>query len=458
MSFAIHYRTLCTVHFWHDFALARGAMEFAALPSSLQDQILADYSIHDWLRIEPATETRELLARHQLRFVMRPTGFILVGSVDAPGDDPAQVVLTSPLPADFVLRFTVKIVRSSFLQEANGTEPPTRPSIIHLTNRSGNAVNGELHLSTPLPAFDPAKVYRAGDLVVNSNAAPSALLESIEDQPSRAAPDPAKWVQLPAPLFDAAHAYQPGERAMHNGSVFEAKTAGPLAEPPDADGWRELYQPALRTGISPADSLPSLSRVTRFPLDLPLGLANLIVRDRTGAVVLSDAQFRRDGEPIQEITLSLEALPPGQYSLETTDHTGAAVPGLPTRFYLHPGTEPAAPYAVIEIANPPGPFELFDAAGIVRAPAYHVRFRHRHAFWLYTYRGDLSPFTPTHPGDVIQEDPADKSRYRTRTPLPLNLGAVSLKKFGASRLLPNPATPATRRENGKLYADTYLKT
>jgi hypothetical protein len=365
----------------------------------------------------------------------------LVGSVRAPGDDPAEVVLASPLPPDFLLRFTVRIVRSSFVQETNGAEQASRPALLHFTNRSGNIANGQLHLSTPLPAFDPARAYRAGDLVVDSDAAPSVLLEATEDQPPAAAPDQAKWVQLPADLFDAARSYQSGERVLHNSAIFEAKAAGPLPSPPDADNWRKLYDVALRTGSSPIDSQRCLSRVTRFSLNSPVTMVNLTVRDRTGTIVLSESQFRKDGQPIQEITLSLEALKPGRYSLAATDQSGAAVPGLPSRFYFHPESGPTQPFAVIEIANPTGPFQVFDAAGFLRAPAYHIRFRHRHAFWRYTFRGDLSTFPPADPGDVVQEDPADNARYTTRTPLPLNLGAISLKKFGSTRLLPNPASP-----------------
>jgi hypothetical protein len=284
------------------------------------------------------------------------------------------------------------------------------------------------------------------------------LLEATEDQPPAAAPDPAKWAPLPAARFEATRSYQSGERVLHDAAVFEAKAAGQLPSPPDADNWRKLYDVALRTGSSSIDSLRGLSRVTRFAINPALSLVNLTVRDRSGAIVLSEAQFRKDGQPIREITLSLEALKPGQYSLAGTDQSGTAVPDLPTRFYLHPDSAPSLPFAVIEIANPSGPFQMFDAAGLLRSPAYHIRFRHRHAFWRYTFRGDLSTFPPADPGDVVQEDPADNARYTTRSPLPLNLGAISLKKFGSTRLLPNPTSPAIRRENGKLYADTFLTT
>jgi hypothetical protein len=457
MSFAIQYRTLCTVHCWHDFALARGTTEFAALSQQMQDQILRDYAIHNWLQIEPTAQTQELLRRHQLRFVPRPTGFLVAGSVK-PGADPANLILTSTLPDDFALRFTATIIRSSFSWETNAVDQTHRGSILLFTNRSGNNANDELHLTSPLPAFDSAKAYRAGDLVVDSDGAPSVLLETTEDQSPAAAPDLARWTQLPSSRYGAAIAYQAGDRALHSGTVFEAKIAGTLPEPPHAASWRRIYDVALRTGTSSADSLHCLARVTRFALDPPPITVNLTVRDRAGAVVYSDSQFRRDGQPIHEAVLVLETLPPGRYKLEAADQNGVTIPDLPASFYLHPESVSGVPFAVIELVNPPGPFQLFDAAGSVLAPVYHIRFRHRYAFWRYTFRGDLSDLPPADPGDVIQEDPADNSRYTTRTPLPLNLGTVNLKKFGPNRLLPNPASPTTRRENGKLYADTYLTT
>ena len=42
MSIRIRFRTICAVHLWHDFLLARGSSEFEALAPELQERILAD--------------------------------------------------------------------------------------------------------------------------------------------------------------------------------------------------------------------------------------------------------------------------------------------------------------------------------------------------------------------------------------------------------------------------------
>jgi hypothetical protein len=52
MSFRIQFRTLCEIHLWHDFLLARGNTEFEGLRPELRERILAEYSIGDSPRFE----------------------------------------------------------------------------------------------------------------------------------------------------------------------------------------------------------------------------------------------------------------------------------------------------------------------------------------------------------------------------------------------------------------------
>ena len=41
MSIHIRFRTICAVHLWHDFLLARGSSEFEALTTELQLETMA---------------------------------------------------------------------------------------------------------------------------------------------------------------------------------------------------------------------------------------------------------------------------------------------------------------------------------------------------------------------------------------------------------------------------------
>ena len=273
----------------------------------------------------------------------------------------------------------------------------------------------------------------------------------------RPAPAAGRWVELPAPRFNPVAAYHAGDLVLHDGGVFAAKTSGTLPAPPAEANWTKLYDASLRAGVSGADLIPGLPRVARFPLVTPRAFVTIAVRDRDGQVVFSDLQLRRDDELLTEVQLSLQTAPPGRYTLEAKAPDGTQIAEVPTAFYLHPGAERGVPFAIIELSNPAGALALFDASGHLQSTEYHIRFRHRRAFWRYIFHGDLTSFPPADLGELVQEDPADNSRYVTSRPLPLTVGLVALKNFDGKRPLPNPPPSSTRKEGGKLYAESFLK-
>jgi len=453
MSFRIQYSAICSVNLWHDFVLARGETELMGLETPLREEVLADYSIHDSLLIQPAEETRVLLRRHRLRFLPGPTGFALAGPVRKSASLAGQLVLETPLPEDFNLRFTVRVIRPAFLHETELPAQPLNGSLLLFSNRTDNlSVEGEPHLTRPLQAFDPSKAYQAGDRVVDQEAGPTVLLEAAEDVTASPAPASGKWVELPAARHDAGRSYVLGERVLHNGSIFEARNAGPLPPPPSEASWTKLYDAQLRTGVSTADLVRGLGRETRLELNPALSAVRITVRDRNNQIVLQDTQFRRDFQLLEEVRLSLPSAPPGLYSLSAEDPSGSAVASLPASFYLHEGP---LPFAVIELTKATGAFALFDGQGHLQRPDYQVRFRHRRAFWRYVFHGDLSGFPPDNTGDLAQEDPADLSRYTTTRPLPVNAGMIALQAFDGRRL-PNPGPSSSRKERGKRYLETFL--
>jgi hypothetical protein len=455
VSFRIQFRTICAVQLWHDFLLARGSAEFESLTTELQQRILAEYSIGDSLSIAPTGDTEVLLARHKIRILSRPTGFVLAGAVSESEAQPGLFRLEVPVPSNFVLRFAVNVVRPAFLEEAN--LPISRSSLFLLANRTGTVTNDELHLTQPIAAFDAGRSYQAGDLVVDKTPDPTVLLEASEDVGAAPAPAAGQWVELPAPRFSAVAAYQAGDLVLHDGAVFAAKTSGTLPAPPAAANWTKLYDASLRAGVSGADLILGLPRVARFPLVTPRAFVTIAARDRDGQVVFSDLQLRRDDELLTEVQLSLQTAPPGRYTLEAKAPDGTQIAEVPTAFYLHPGAERGVPLAIIELSNPAGALALFDASGHLQSTEYHVRFRHRRAFWRYIFHGDLGSFPPADLGELVQEDPADNSRYITSRPLPLTVGLVALKNFDGKRPLPNPPPSSTRKEGGKLYAESFLR-
>ncbi|MGA7904084.1 MAG: hypothetical protein WCA06_15740 [Terrimicrobiaceae bacterium] len=455
MRFQIRFRTICAVHLWHDFLMARGSAEFDSLTPELQERILAEYSIGDSLSIAPTDDTEVMLARHKIRFLSRPTGFALAGAVSESEAQPGLFRLDVPLPSDLVLRFAVNVIRPAFLEEAN--LPVSRSSLFLLANRTGMVANDELHLTQPIAAFDPARSYQAGDLVVDQTPDPTVLLEASADVGPADAPAAGRWVELPAPRFNAVAAYQAGDLVLHDRAVFAAKTSGTLPAPPATANWTKLYDASLRAGVSGADLIPGLPRVARFPLVTPRAFVTITVRDRDGQVVFSDLQLRRDDELLTEAQVSLQTAPPGRYTLEARAPDGTQIAELPTAFYLHPGAERGVPFAIFELSNPAGALALFNASGHLQSTEYHIRFRHRRAFWRYIFHGDLASFPPADLGELVQEDPADNSRYVTSRPFPLTVGLVALKNFDGKRPLPNPPPSSTRKEGGKLFAETFLK-
>jgi hypothetical protein len=452
MGIRIQYRTLCTAHLWHDFALARGESEFAALDDPLQERILANYSIHEWLRISPTQETRGLLERHRLRFIRRPTGFMIAGSVRESTTKAGKYQLQIALPDDFILRFIVELIQPSFLFEANLAGQASSSSVYLFSNRSGNDGKSGLHLTGAVPDYDPAQAYEAGDFAVHEDV----LMEASEDVPPSQEPAEGKWMDLPARRYDADREYEKDELAFHDDAVFKATAEGKLEEPPHPDEWTPLYKVSARSGVSAADSVVCVAREKRFPLDKPSSSVKLTVRDGEGQIVLGETQFRRDGNLLEDIRLGLPEAAPGLYTLEALDADEKPVSTVPGTIYLHPDDGGRMPFAVIELSNPAGAFRLFDGTNHLQGREYHIRFRHRRAFWRYIFHGETASLPLNGAvGDLVQENPA---QYATTRPWPLNAGVAALKKFGANRVLPQPLPDSIRKENKKLYAETYLVT
>jgi len=453
MSFQHIYRPLFVVHLDHDFALDRGEREFAALDEGDRSAILASHSIHDSLAIEPTAETRETLRRHRLRVRARPTGFAVHGAVRASTTAPGRFILAEALPAEAELRFTIAVIRPAFLHEASLPTCDPRTQALVFSTRTGHvAEDGTLHLTAPLAAFDPNRSYEAGERVLHTRDGQVALLQAESDAAAAAQPAVDRWVELPVPRFVAGTSYARDARVLHDGVVHAARRDGVLPAPPDADAWTALYTPQLRTGVSAADRTSVLGRTTRVPLDPPQAFVTVTVRDRLGQTVLQERQVRSDAAALTEAVVRLPAAPDGLYSLRVDGPDGAAIAGMPATFHLHDG---AVPLAFIEIAAGGGPLALLDGDGHLLAPEYHVRFRHRRAFWRYIFHGDLDELPPADLAGYVQDDAADPARYTTAGTHPLTAGFVSLPAFDG-RPLPNPAPAAIRKVGGRLLAEAFV--
>lgn len=439
MAIHIHYRKLCEVRIDHDPSLDLGKVEFGELSADLQNLQLADYDIHELLEITPVAETEDLMTRQRLRLRKTPRGFEIAGSVE---DDK----LERPTETDMSLWFLVFAKTPSFAAPANLPLDAPLGEIAYFTTR-----HGSLHLTIPIPVFDPAATYRAGDLVVDADP-PNVLLEALGDLGLKATPAAADWLDLPAPRYVAGTDFTTGDRVLGGKKVYLAKSDGAHPAPPSAQ-WTHSATPDLRNGASRADRLRGLPRNAKLALAAPLPFVKFTIKDAGGAVVKSGVQHRDPPALLDSLGISLPQEPRGVYRVEVTDGAGIALPGFPLDFLLLPEIA-SKPFGVIELQIGPDNALLFGPAGALLAPIYQLRFRKRHTFWRYTFHGNLTALPPADPGDLVA-DGAD--RFVTAAPLPLTRGVVPLRKFDGKIPLPNPTAGQVLREGGRLFSDTFIR-
>jgi hypothetical protein len=439
MAHHIHYRKLCGVRIDHDPSLDLGSVELGELSPDLQDQQLANYDIHRILEIMPTAETENVMARQRIRIRKTPLGFEIAGSVD--GDK-----LERPADAGTGLWFLLFPKVRSFAASANLPLDGPLSEILHFTTRHGSD-----QLTRPIPVFDPATRYRAGNLAVDGEP-PTVLLEAMRDLAPAAAHVAADWLELPARRYVNGADYTADDRVLWGAEVFVAKSDGAHPEPPAAP-WTLASAPDLRNGASRADRVLALPRSVRLPLSAPVAFVRFTIRDADGGVVETGVRHRDPPERLDALEFALPHAARGIYQVDAADGTGSALPGFPLDFLLLPEIS-TKPLAVIEIQVGPENALIFAPDGSLLEPVYQLRFRKRHTFWRYTFHGDLSALPPADPGDLVA---AGADRFVTPEPLPLTGGLVALRKFDGKTSLPNPPVGQVARDGDRLFSDSFIR-
>ncbi len=454
MSWQVRYRLLFSLRIMHDAQLDFGKDEFGSVSQFVRDQRIKKYQISDSISLIPTAECQRLIERHQLRCRPTPFGLDIYASAVPDSNSPEEDLLVRPLESDAVFRFVLEVQNGNFLSAANVSLETALRESFYFSNSHQHREGNELHLTKPVPAFDPIKSYRAGDLVVDDEIAPTILLEATEDLAPAASPALAKWLKLPAPLHEAI-AYKISDRIFHAGKVFEAISAGNHPLPP-SPAWRELYTPQILTGVTSADRVIVLPRALQLPLAESLTFARVELFQADGALLQTFLLYHETGENLTSLDLDLSDLPVGFYRLEAKDSAGVMLAGFPLEFYLAEPSVVASPFGVIEIFHQNNSSGFLDATGHLLSPNYYIRFRKRHSHWRYVFHGDISLFPPAQLGDLVQEDPADASRFITTAPLPLTSGSVLLRKFAGSISLPNPELSSATRDGNKIVSETFI--
>lgn len=144
----------------------------------------ADGHCRDFV-LTPTPEAMRRMEGLRLRSKALDDRFLLLVQVD---EENRPVVA---FPEDLRLVFHLDLKAASFLTVSNVDEDLLRRNRYHFSNLSGHATglpaNPVYHLSRPLEAFDAARKYRPGDLVLHSGATFECIKMALAEPPDAAA-------------------------------------------------------------------------------------------------------------------------------------------------------------------------------------------------------------------------------------------------------------------------------
>lgn len=455
MPVEIAYQPLFSVQVEHNYLLDMGSKEFDSLSPTLQNRQKAKYRISEYISFQPTLETDTLLKRHRCRIRSTPEGFqIFAATTEQDGTRRME----RPLPPDTPLYFLAQLNNFAFLSQANLPELLRHHGLL-FSNRHEHTAANQLQLTRPLAAFDPSASYQAGDLCLDDSDTPTQLFEAKTDLAPAASPAAPQWLRLPAPPYENGTDYLTGERVLHAGKCYEAKSDGQHSAPPD-NAWTESYTPRLGDGASKADRAEM--RPPRFQLSLgsdsEITFARAILKDSSNNTVWQQSFFNPNGEPLHSLEIDASSLAPDFYTLELTQGDGSPIPDQPSSFFRLPDSISQAPFALVEIKSLPSDstHALFDEQGNLNSPTFHIRFRKRHAYWRYLFHGDTADYPPADTGPLSQEDPQDPTRFVTTEPLPLTTAPYTLGNFGDTALSLPPPPPNVTREADRVVSQTFI--
>lgn len=451
----IRYRQCFQVDIAHDYFLSRGDVVWEAQSEAVRAALTREHSVRDYLEIFPDAATEAVLRGHRMVFRATDTGFFVAVRLDESAPDTRPAVVPGP---DFALTFGLRLRDARF---ANYTElGPVGEGFHRFGNDSANRVAGINFLSRPVPAFDAARRYEAGEIRAEVSGATFDLFVALRDTGPTATPAAGDWRRIPADTFDAAATYQSGDVVLAGNRLFRARVNSPGSNLNNAADW----QPAGTLGNQYAGAA-DLATVAGSLFDLDVSaaaLARCTVRVFRGTEIVpaTEQSFPANGGNLAAVQVDLRGLDAGTYRLEVLDEVLMPLPALARTIYLSPAALAQGWFAAIHIGLGAGDFALLDVNGTLRNPSYSLRFLNRATRWRYIFPATQALGAGA---EVALEAGSDR-RMVTATPRALTRfgGGVRLQADDTTTtaseevLLPPPEPHRIRRQNAEWFSETHL--
>jgi hypothetical protein len=451
----IRYRQCFQVDIAHDYFLSRGDVVWEAQNDAVRAALTREHSVRGYLDIFPDAATEATLRGHRMVFRATDTGFFVAVRLDESAPDIRPAVVPGP---GFELTFGVRLRDPRF---ANYTElGPVGAGFHRFGNDSANRVAGINYLSRPVPAFDTARRYEAGEIRAEASGTTFDLFVALRDTGPTGAPVAGDWRRIPADTFDAAATYQLGDVVLAGNRLFRALVNGPGTNLNNAADW----QPAGTLGnqYAGAADLATVSGPL-FDLDVSTAaLAQCTVRVFRGAEIVpaSEQAFSVATGTLAAVQVDLRGLAADTYRLEVLDGALVPLPGLQRAIYRSPAALTQSWLAAIHIGLGTADFALFNVNGTLRNPAYALRFLNRATRWRYIFPAAQALGAGA---EVALEAGSDR-RMVTAAPRALTRfgGGVRLQADDTTTtaseevLLPPPEPHRIRRQNAEWFSETHL--
>jgi hypothetical protein len=452
----IRYRKCFQVEVAHDYFLSRGDTVREAQSESTRNALAEKYSPRQHLEFFPDAPTAAVLRGHRMIFRVTDTGFFVAVKLDETASDIRPAV---PPAADFSLTFGVRLRDPAF---ANYTElGPQDSGFYRFGNDSQNRVAGINFLTRPIPAFDPARRYVAGETRTQANGPTFDLYVALRDSGPSATAVAADWRRIPGDTFDATASYQQGDVVLFGNRVFRALVNGPGSNLNSPADWQEVVVLGNQYA-STTDQLIVAGAL--FELDLSaatLSQATVRVFREADLVAATEQTFVAGSGTLAHVQLDLRGLAPGSCRLEVLDAALAPVASLGRTIYLSTAALSQGWFAVVCITLGNADFALFNPDGTLRSPTYTLRFLNRATRWRYIFPAAQALGTGA---EVVLEAGSDR-QVVTLLPRPLTRfgGGVRLQADDPATaavseevLLPRPEPHRIRRQNAEWFSETHL--
>ncbi len=454
----MRYGLLFEVAILHDYFLNKGDVVYEALQDDQRPAVMRFYNVGDFIDVFPTERTRKLLAGHKMIFKNTATGFLVGVRQDPTGSANRPAIMPD---ADFRLTFGLRITDPRFFNYT--TLAPLVTGFYRFGNNSHNLLAGGRFLSAPVPVFDAARHYEAGDVYAKAVDGTFTVFHALRDTGPSANPKTEDWQGINTDTWNANTLYAKDAIVLSNNRVYRALVERPGSDFGNHSQWLLLAVLANQY-VTPQDRVVLTAGL--FDLDLTgKGLTQAIVRlIRTGEDVpaIEESHVVENGE-LGRIQLDLRGLSAGLYRLQVMNDAGlaVAVTGFDFNLYLDAEAVREGWFGVIDVEPGDGEFALLDVAHILRSPAYTLRFLNRATRWRYFFQAPQ----PVGSGAEVAPEGSDNRILATPLPRPLTcfgtglrLQADDLGTSGVSEevLLPEPETNRIRRQDAQWWSEIHV--